>query len=220
MSSPQPQPNFDRIARAYRWLEYLTLGPLLERTRNHHLPRLANRTHALILGDGDGRFTARLLTRYPTLRADAVDLSQTMLHLLRSRVPHPREARAGFRLRTHHQDARTFTPTTPPDRLLTHFFLDCLTQPELETLITRLTPRLTPQALWLISDFRIPPGPLHWPARIYIRALYLAFRVLTGLRVTHLPDHATPLRRAGFTCMATHRRLFGLLTTELWRGLQ
>jgi len=209
------QPNFDRIAHAYRWLEYLTLGPLLEQTRNHHIPRLQDRTQALILGDGDGRFTARLLASHPNLQADAVDLSQTMLDLLQIRVPHPRDAWVG--IRTHHADARTFTPLTAPDLVVTHFFLDCLTQPEVDALISRLTPLLAPNSLWLVSDFRIPSGLLHWPARIYVQLLYLAFRILTGLRTTHLPDHASTLRVNGFTPIAVHRTLFGLLTTELWQ---
>ena len=226
-------PNFDRIARAYRWLEYLTFGPLLERTRNHYLPHLHACRQALILGDGDGRFTARLLAENPTLQADAVDLSAKMLGLMRLRVPHPREApgpptgrtrpvgwsRVGFenQLRTHHTDARTFTPTTAPDLVVTHFFLDCLTQREVETLIARLATTLQSNALWLVSDFRIPSGPLRWPARAYVRTLYLAFRILTGLRVTHLPDHGTPLRRNGFVRISTCTRFFGLLTSELWQ---
>jgi hypothetical protein len=56
-------PNFDRIARPYRWLEYLTLGRSLERAREVFLPLLKDRRQALILGDGDGRFTARLLAQ-------------------------------------------------------------------------------------------------------------------------------------------------------------
>ena len=58
-------PDFDHIARAYRWLEYISLGPLLSRTRNCYLELLQDRTRALILGDGDGRFTARLLAQSP-----------------------------------------------------------------------------------------------------------------------------------------------------------
>jgi SAM-dependent methyltransferase len=206
-------PNFDRIARAYRWLEYLSLGPLLARTRNHHLPRLHDRTQALILGDGDGRFTARLLAANPALQADAVDLSPVMLRLLRRKC-----AETSPRLRTHHADARTFTPPATPDLVVTHFFLDCLTQPEVDRLISRLTPELAGNALWLVSDFRIPGGALYWPARAYVRLLYLAFRILTGLRTTKLPDHASALLRCGFTRIAVQRALFGLLTTELWRS--
>src|SRR5206468_3304021 len=55
-------PNFNLIARPYRALEHLTFGPALQRTRTHFLPLLADRQNALILGDGDGRFTAALLS--------------------------------------------------------------------------------------------------------------------------------------------------------------
>jgi hypothetical protein len=51
-----------------------------------------------------------------------------------------------------------------------------------------------------------------------VRLLYLAFRILTGLRTTKLPDHASALLRCGFTRIAVQRALFGLLTTELWRS--
>ena len=77
--------NFDRIARLYRWMEYATLGPALTRCRNYHLARVAGCSQALILGDGDGRFTAKLLAASPSLEADAVDSSAAMLRLLRAR---------------------------------------------------------------------------------------------------------------------------------------
>lgn len=221
MPNPASPPNFDHIASLYRWAEYLTLGPLLQRTRTHHLPALAPCKRALILGDGDGRYTAALLTSNREILVHAVDTSVAMLQLLQRRVA---RARAAARLRITHADALDIalipSPNPEPDLIVTHFFLDCLPQLEVEALITHLTPGLAPHAFWLVSDFRIPSGRLHWPARVYIRALYLAFRLLTGLRVTHLPDHATPLRAAGFTLLASHHRLFGILTSELWQRPQ
>jgi len=205
-------PDFDGVARAYRWLEYASLGPLLERSRECHLARLRDCRRALILGDGDGRFTARLLANVPEITVEAVDLSAVMLGLLHQRCASTRD-----RLRTFQQDALTFTPVNRPDLVVTHFFLDCLTQPEVDALITGLTPRLTSDALWLVSDFRIPPGALRWPAWMYIRALYFAFRILTGLRTTRLPDHAAVFERCGFTRIATQRRMFGILTSEVWQ---
>jgi ubiquinone/menaquinone biosynthesis C-methylase UbiE len=205
--SAMTTPNFDRIARAYRWLEYLTLGPLLERTRNHHIPRLARCRRALILGDGDGRFTARLLAENPDVEVDAVDTSRRMLECLSSR------SAASSRVRTHQADARSFTPGHSADLIVTHFFLDCLTQAEVDALVARFAASGT---LWLVSDFRIPAGLLHWPARIYVRMLYFAFRILTGLRVTRIPDYALALRANGFVPVEICHRLFGVLTTELW----
>jgi SAM-dependent methyltransferase len=210
--------NFDRIAKLYRPLEYLTLGRALERCRLHHLSRLQCRTRALVLGDGDGRFLAQLLHENPTLHAEAIDTSGAMLELLRRRC-----RAAQTRLRTRQIDALTFAanqPATAYDVVVTHFFLDCLTQPELDLLAARIVPHLAPGALWLVSDFRIPTGRWALPARIFVRGLYLAFRMLTGLRVVSLPDHETALTRAGLTRIALHHSLSGILTTELWSTRQ
>lgn len=208
-------PNFDVIARAYRWLEYVTFGPALTRCRNHFLPGFADRRRALILGDGDGRFTARLLGSNPRLEADAVDVSPAMLDLLTHRAANAHPT-AAARLRTHLADARTVVPSGTYDLVVTHFFLDCLTQRDLDTLAGRLRPHLAANAVWLVSDFRIPAGPLRLAARALIRGLYIGFRVLTGLRTTHLPDHAVALTSIGLTRAAQRLSLGGLLTTELW----
>lgn len=210
------KPNFDHIAKPYRWLEYLTLGSTLQRCRLHFLPSILQQKRALILGDGDGRFTASLLTANPSIKVVAVDTSAAMLQLLRRRCEAATFS-AGIRLRTCNYSALEHTTSSKTDLVVTHFFLDCLTQPDLESLIARIAPTLTPGALWLLSDFRIPPGPMRLPARAYIRSLYLAFRILTGLRTTQLPDHATPLTRSGFTRIAHHHLLAGILTTELWQ---
>ena len=210
------QPNFNRIARPYRWLEYLTLGTALENCRTHYLPQLLDRRRALVLGDGDGRFLAQLLASNPYLHADAIDTSATMLQVLRQRCG-AATPNAATRLRTHNANALTIPLEDSYDLVVTHFFLDCLTQPDLDALITRINPTLTPGALWLISDFRIPNGLMRLPARVFVRSLYLAFRLLTGLRTTHLPDYATPLTQAGLNRVAHQHRLAGLLTTELWQ---
>jgi SAM-dependent methyltransferase len=208
--------DFNLIARPYRWLEYLTLGRSLENCRNYFLSHLLNCRRALVIGDGDGRFLAQLLTRNTHLHADAVDTSSTMLQILNQRceaaIPD-----ANTRLDCHQFDALTFPLDGSYDLIVTHFFLDCLTQSELALLIHRIAKHTDPGALWLISDFRIPPGPMQIPAKLLIRSLYLAFRLLTGLRTTRLPDHATPLFKAGFVRIAHQHRLAGILTVELWQ---
>jgi SAM-dependent methyltransferase len=209
--------DFNLIARPYRWLEYLTLGNALERCRTHYLPQLRDRRRALVLGDGDGRFLAQLLARNPELRADAVDTSIAMLRLLRQRSEGA-TADANTRLRIHHANALTFPPAGPYDLVVSHFFLDCLSQAELDSLVTRVVSSLAPGALWLVSDFRIPPGTMRLPALAIVRSLYFAFRVLTGLGASRLPDHATPLTRAGLVCIAHHHSFAGLLTSELWKA--
>jgi|GEM_PF-250376 len=210
------QPNFNRIASPYRYLEYLTLGRILERCRDHFLPKLFDCQQALILGDGDGRFLAKLYTANPTLHATAVDISAAMLNLLRRRCE-AAAFNAKILLLTCNSSALEHTPSSQTDLVVAHFFFDCLTQSDLDALIDRVAKHVRPNALWLISDFRIPGGPIRLPARLIIRALYLAFRILTGLRTTRLPDHATPLSRAGLIRIDHHHSMAGMLATELWQ---
>lgn len=208
--------NFNRIAKPYRWLEYLTLGRALERCRLHFLPELLQQKNSLVIGDGDGRFLATLMAANRNLQANAVDASANMLHLLSKRC----EASASdvsARLRIQHASALAFVSNGPHDLVATHFFLDCLSQSDLEHLILRIVPTLAPGALWVVSDFRIPQGFMRLPARFIVRFLYLGFRILTGLRTTRLPNYTTPLIQAGLTRIKCHYSLAGLLTTELWQ---
>ncbi len=213
MKSFDPAPaNFDGVARIYRCAEYLTLGPLLERTREHFLPLLAGRRTAYVLGDGDGRFMKKFLSGNRKVRVTAVDSSRTMLSLLAKRCQAYRE-----RLATVHASACSVSPPLKTDLIVSHFFLDCLTQEQVTDLVQRVSAVVTPGATWLVSDFAVPPrGLLRVPAAIYIRLLYLAFRVTTGLRVQRLPDVEGPMLRANFRRVARQTFLFEILYTELW----
>jgi len=209
------RPDFDRIARPYRWLEYLSFGPMLERCRFYRLPELADAQRALVLGDGDGRFLARLLKSNPRLRADAVDLSPAMLQLLSNRVA---EAGALDRVALHCTDAREFFPTASYDLVVTHFFLDCFTTDELRMLASRIRSHLTPGARWVVSEFATPSGVVSLPARLLVWTLYLAFGLLTGLKVRRLPDYTAALKGAGLSRSAKQSWLRGLLVSELWES--
>jgi SAM-dependent methyltransferase len=214
-------PNFDRIAPLYRWLEYLTFGPMLERCRFYRLPELTTARRALILGDGDGRFLAKLLKTNPDVRIDAIDLSPAMLRLLEARVRRPGlEARS--RLTVHCADARDFSlPHTVEagdyDLIVTHFFLDCLTDLELSRLMDVLRPHIAPGTRWLVSEFRIPEQGLSAKSSLFIvSSLYRAFGVLTGLEVRELPAWNILLKNGGFSRDDQRTWLGGLLTSELW----
>jgi trans-aconitate methyltransferase len=206
--------NFDVVARPYRWLEYLSFGPLLERCRFAQLDHLGNPRHALILGDGDGRFLARLLTRYPQLTADVVDLSPAMLHLAQQRL---QKSGSKDRAQFYLADIRAFTPPAKYDLVATHFFLDCLTDIEFEEMLLRLRSSIEPGAAWVVSEFAIPPQqPLRAVAQTLIATLYFAFRVLAGLETQQLPNHPSALERAGFTQENSTPLLGGILRSEIW----
>jgi SAM-dependent methyltransferase len=208
-------PNFNHLAGIYRWLEYLAFGPFLWRCRIHFLPELAHCRRALILGDGDGRFTARLLRENPNLEVTAVDGSPRMIQSLQRA-----SARRAARLTTEVADLRIWKPAdlAEYDLVVTHFFLDCLASREVRDLAARLTPAIAPNALWLVSEFAIPPtvfgrtvaAPLVW-------LLYRAFRLIANLRQRSLPDHGVALAECGWSLQLEDTHLKGLLLSQLWR---
>jgi SAM-dependent methyltransferase len=211
---PAAIPDFDRIARIYKWMEWLSFGPLLGRCRRAFLPRMTSRRRALVIGDGDGRFTACLLRTNPNIIIDAVDASRAMLNeMLRRTQPHH------ARVHTHIADARQWQPPANVryDLVATHFFLDCLTTPEISSLSKSIRPVLEADALWVISEFSLPEG---WFGRLFARTLiaflYRAFAVLTGLSVRRLPDHRGALRGTGWKLLDSRRFFRGLLLSEVW----
>lgn len=211
------QPNFDSLARTYRWMEYLSFGPLLERCRFHLLSECTDARRALVLGDGDGRFTARLLAINKKVTIDAVDSSAAMLAKLH-RSARRADLNVELRLRTIHADLRQWMPDTNDyDLVVSHFFLDCLTDDGVEALVERTLPHLSQDAHWLISEFAIPDGRCRRAcAHLLIRTLYFVFARMTRLRVKHLPDYAASMQRHGFRRGQHASFLGGLLTGEIW----
>jgi SAM-dependent methyltransferase len=213
-ASVNAPPDFNRLASLYRWLEYLSFGPFLWRCRIHFLPQLAHCRHALVLGDGDGRFTARLLHANPQIRITAVDASPKMIASLQNAAAPHRN-----RLTTEVADLRTWTPrgTEPYDLIVTHFFLDCLSTAEIAALTRRLTPFLAPDALWLISEFAIPESCFGRAiAAPLVFLLYRSFRLLTDLHQQALPEHHRALSASGWAIRSGYPHLKGLLVSELW----
>jgi SAM-dependent methyltransferase len=218
-------PNFNRIAGIYKWMELFSFGPWLALTRRTFIGKLGHCRRALVLGDGDGRFSAMLLRTKPALQLHAVDGSEAMLRALRGRA----RSNEG-RLQTEMADIREWRPPAGSgaglsllessaryDLVVSHFFLDCLSDREVEALAARIHGAILPGAIWVVSEFAVPSGLFgRWVARPVVAGLYLSFGFLTGLTVRSLPDHAAALRGAGFSLIERRTRLGGLLVAELW----
>jgi ubiquinone/menaquinone biosynthesis C-methylase UbiE len=201
--------NCDPIARWYRWLEYIGFGRALERRRNAFLADIADARRALVLGEGDGRFLARLapaIFKRPAAAIDYVDLSSRMLSLARRR--------AGDRVRYILGDARSIPLRAAEyDLIVTHFFLDCFDPQDATALVDRIAATAVPGARWVISEFR----DANWWSRLSISALYLFFRITTGLKTRRLVDHRPMLQEQGFVLEKSEIARCGLLVSELWR---
>ena len=206
--------GFDRLAKPYRWMEYISFGKTLERCRFRFLGDLSQVHSALVLGDGDGRFAAQLLRAAPACRMHAIDGCASMLLALKTRCGADRQ------VFTHCADLTLDMPSAVCsesfDLVATHFFLDCLTTAEVGTVVQRIKPLLRPGAAWVVSEFEVPGNFMRVPAALIVRMLYLAFHALTGLRTRRLPEYREALKRNGFACRKRVPSCGGLLVSELW----
>jgi SAM-dependent methyltransferase len=208
-------PNFDHLAKLYMWMELVTFGPFLARCREAFLSELGSARRAVVLGDGDGRFTAELLRVNSLVRIDAVDASPAMLDALLHRA-----RQNGDRVSVHCTDARNWQPANPSyDLVVSHFFLDCLATEDVRALAATVCDAVSPSATWIVSEFAVPEGWFgRWVARPLVWLLYRAFGLFTGLKIRSLPDHHGALRNAGFSLTRRRCWLCGLLVSEMWRS--
>jgi ubiquinone/menaquinone biosynthesis C-methylase UbiE len=198
--------NCDAIAPHYWWIERLGMGGALERRRRWFLPALGQARRALLLGEGDGRFLRELKAHNNTVLIDCVDLSRGMLR-------QARRIAGDHRVRYHFADVFRFPlPQRTYDLIATHFFFDCFGARELDALIGRIAEATKPGAQWAVSEFSTATVP----ARLLVSALYLFFRITTGLKTRKLVDHRPAMRSHGFQLKSASQGRGGLVVSELW----
>lgn len=202
-----------RLARWYRWIEYAAFGRALELCRFTFLPQIASAHRVLILGEGDGRALERLLTVAPAACFDVAELSPEMIALARRCTNN--SDRVSFRC----GDARAeIWPAAHYDAIVTHFFLDCFDETDALRLIRQLANTLTPDGIWLISEFAVPKaGWQRLHAQIWVWTMYRFFRVTTNLSPKSLPPIEALMREAGMRRLEQEKRRNGLIVSEIWR---
>jgi ubiquinone/menaquinone biosynthesis C-methylase UbiE len=104
------------------------------------------------------------------------------------------------------------------DLIVTHFFLDCFAGAELCEVVKKVAAAATVDASWLLADFHFPhSGWRRFHASLWIRAMYLFFRLTTGLKTRNLDDPSALLCESGFECVRQQQSRFGMIKSELWR---
>ena len=173
-------PGFDRIATVYEPLERLSFSDHLQQARRFCLPHVRRCRRGLLLGDGDGRFSAALLESAPRIQLDSIDLSSRMLQLAQHRAGANRD-----RITPLNRDALQYAyPADTYDFIGLHFCLDCFSQKAIDTLLPQLERSLRSGGRIAYSDFQ---GHRYWQ-RTVVAALYLCFRAGAGLKTRSLPE--------------------------------
>jgi ubiquinone/menaquinone biosynthesis C-methylase UbiE len=204
--------SFDRLAPHYRWMEWLLAGGKLQRCRTTFLDTLPTARHALLLGEGNGRFLREFLLKQPGARVTCIDASPCMLKEARRRV------RADERVTFVCCDVTEWEPPKGEfDVVVSNFFLDCFRPEQIGLIAEKISAALTDDARWLIADFcERRSGWRKWRARVILQAMYWFFRRATALPTGRLTVPDTILARHGFELQARRTFEWGLLQSDLW----
>jgi ubiquinone/menaquinone biosynthesis C-methylase UbiE len=204
--------SFDSVAPHYRWLEAMAFGSALQKARVAYLDQIDVPKRALIAGEGNGRYLEALLERHPETPVDCVDTSTRMLQLARKRIG---EASC---VRFLHEDLTVWSPGEKAyDLIVTHFFLDCFNEMELEMVVAKLSRAAAERATWLLADFSIPDNGLaRIHARLWLQTMYAFFRLTTGISARKLIDPSPFLQAEGFRRRRRVHWRAGLVTSQMW----
>ena len=208
--------NFDRLAAHYPWMEKAFAGGLMQSCRTTFLARTKNCRHALLVGEGTGKFLVELLRLNPLIQITCVEHSEGMIKQARQRLI--RERLDDSQIQFQQMDVLHWTP--PPgkfDVVVTNFFLDCFRPEQLQKLIPLLAGSATAEAIWLLADFRVPErGWRRWRANVILALLYAFFKLTTALSANRLTPPDKFLTNAGFKLVDRRQVNFGLAHADLW----
>lgn len=217
------QVDFDRVARVYQPLERMVFGRALQRARCAFLDALPEQGKVLLLGDGDGRYLKEALRTRSRLRFLSLDSSAVMLDKSKSGLSTGQRERVEFVHSSVQKwlDANASLRSAEFDVVVTHFFLDCFSDREVQQLAMAISPLLRPEGRWVVAEFQLPSSRWwwRWGGAGLLAVMYGFFRVASGLRARRLPDYTGALQQAGLEADSSEqfKAWNGLLTAELWR---
>jgi ubiquinone/menaquinone biosynthesis C-methylase UbiE len=190
---------------------------MLQRCRTSFLAETQSCRRALLLGEGPGRFLVELLRNNPRIEIVCVERSAAMVEQAVRQLK--RQGLDPSRVDFQRCDVlRWQAPRAEFDLVATHFFLDCFRRDELEGLVGKIGGAATPQARWLLTDFRVPAsGWRKWRARMALAIMYSFFRAATGLSATRLAAVDDLMEKAGFRRAEQVTANFGFVRAELWK---
>ena len=209
--------SFDLVARHFQWMEAVVFGDAMQSARVTFLSKLSTVRHALLLGEGDGRFLQELVRSHPSAAIDCVDSSRQMLVLAKSRLPAGTAESA--RIKFIRADARSADlPGSQYDLIVTNFFFDCFNRDSIERIVARIGAGSSESACWLLADFQ-NGGEASASIRdkLLLRVMYLFFRCASQLEAKNLIPAGPYLESIGFTCEERRYQRSGFIKSEFWR---
>jgi ubiquinone/menaquinone biosynthesis C-methylase UbiE len=206
---------FDKLAPWYHFLETISFGNQLQQCRISQIAELKEVKNVLILGDGNGRFLESLLKSNCNAEIESLDSSKTMIELANARITSfPNSSKVVF----IHTDVFVWDfPKCKYDLVVTNFFLDCFTYPELTNLIEKVSLSLKPEGKLIYGDFYGPNSFFKKTlTSLLLFVMYLFFRIFTRISANSLHDPTSLLIQNKFILKNEKYYLCSFLKSQLW----
>ena len=206
---------FDKLAPWYHFLETISFGNQLQQCRISQLAELNEVKNVLILGDGNGRFLESLLKSNNNSDIESLDISKNMIELANARITSlPNSSKVIF----IHSDVFDWDfPKFKYDLVVTNFFLDCFTYPELTNLIEKVSLSLKPEGKLIYGDFNVPNSFCKKTlTSLLLFGMYLFFRIFTRISANSLHDPTFLLIENKFILKNEKYYLGSFLKSQLW----
>lgn len=204
--SKRTERGFDFLASRYTSLTRLVFGKTLDHAQKFPLDFIEPDVSVLILGGGSGELLNTLLQKHPTVSVDYIDLSPNMIELAKRKTGNPLSV--NFITGTEQNiPSRTYTV------VITNFYLDLFSDKRLNEVIDIIKPRLSDNVIWLATDF-ISEKTWH---RIFLKVMYVFFKIITRIEAGSLPDWQSALSHAGFREVKSKNFYGGFIKSSVYK---
>lgn len=188
--------GFDRVASFYDPLARLVFRDALLHAQAVLLPYIKEHSSVLIVGGGSGWLLMKLLEQRKNLRILYLDASSEMIRLAQDRTSlllEKSHCTVEFRTGTEH----ALLSRENFDVVVTPFLLDLFPNSRLTDLMARLRAALHEKGCWLFTDFwPVQQPPPLWQ-RLLLKAMYLFFGAVSGVKASKLPDFGYHFNQLG-----------------------
>ncbi|HNP17351.1 MAG TPA: class I SAM-dependent methyltransferase [Fulvivirga sp.] len=186
--------NFNRIAPMYDMLSKTIFGNTIRNAQKSHLNQIEAKKRIVIVGGGSGKILLDLNQLGLELDVIYVELSTSMMERAMAIQPI-------INLNVEFVCADVLQMELPAsDVIITNFFLDVFTEPNLNAVMIKLAAALRPNGIWLCTDFVLTRKFFN---DMLVWAMYAFFRVTTNLEGGRLLDFEEYFSKIGFQCIVS-----------------
>jgi tRNA (cmo5U34)-methyltransferase len=207
--------GFDRVASFYDPLAQLVFRDAQKQAQKELLPFIQANTQVLLIGGGSGWLLQQLLLTEKKLHIVYIDASPKMIrraqHFTHTTL---KSSSASVEFRTGTEQC--IKPGETFDSIFTPFLLDLFPEERLTVLMRRLKEALHKDGRWLFVDF----WPVQEPAPIWqqllLKAMYVFFRVFSGIKARRLPDFKAHFERLNLAEIFSAKFYNGMIQAKVF----